>query len=194
MSLKVLLTGTTTSGKTTLIDNLKKRKEPGIVYIEEEARKFLEQNPGIEKDPQLQDMLFLRQVSVEQRAIESLARIIICDRGVPDTIAHALLFGQNIKDEWREWAKTYDEVFLFNPADINYIQPTELQMKIDPKRDWIKYRQDLDIHILRALQECGLTHHMLKGTIEERLLVVENMITTRVRTADGGYRPLGERK
>jgi len=58
LSLKILLTGTTTSGKTTLIEGLKAKNLPGIVFIEEEARKFLEQNPGLERDPQLQDMLF----------------------------------------------------------------------------------------------------------------------------------------
>jgi predicted ATPase len=194
MSLKVLFTGTTTSGKTTLIGSLRKRNIPGIAYIEEEARKFLEENPGIERDPQLQDFLFTRQVSAEQRAAENLANIIICDRGVPDNIAHALLFGQMIKDEWREWAKTYDEVFLFNQADINYQQPTELQMKIDSTRDWVKYRQDLDKHILRALQECGLAYIILQGTIEKRLSVVENMITIYTQTKEGGYKPLGERK
>ena len=194
MSLKVLLTGTTTSGKTTLIDNLKKKSIPGILYIEEEARRFLEENPGIEKDPRLQDFLFQRQVSAEQEAVRSGARIIVCDRGVPDNIAHALLFGQPIKDEWRTWGRTYDQVLLFNSADINYQQPTELQMKIDPNRDWAKYRSDLDIHILKALQECGLSHFLLEGTIENRVSIIEGMITNYTRSVEGSYRPPGERK
>ena len=194
MSLKILLTGTTTSGKTTLIEGLKAKNLPGIVFIEEEARKFLEQNPGLEKDPQLQDMLFTKQVAVEQEAVKRRPKIIVCDRGVPDNIAHALLFGQAVKEEWKEWARTYDEIFLFNSADINYQQPTELQQKIDSGRDWIKYRQDLDRCILLALQECGLNYKLLNGNVEERLSTIEGVIKTYITSIEGSYRLPRERK
>ena len=194
MSLKILLTGTTTSGKTTLIEGLKAKNLPGIVFIEEEARKFLEQNPGLERDPQLQDMLFTKQVTVEQEAVKRRPKIIVCDRGIPDNIAHALLFGQAVKEEWKEWARTYDEIFLFNSADINYQQPTELQQKIDSGRDWIKYRQDLDRCILLALQECGLNYKLLNGNVEERLSTIEGVIKTYITSIEGSYRLPRERK
>ena len=194
MSLKILLTGTTTSGKTTLIEGLKAKNLPGIVFIEEEARKFLEQNPGLEKDPQLQDMLFTKQVTVEQEAVKRRPKIIVCDRGIPDNIAHALLFGQAVKEEWKEWARTYDEIFLFNSADINYQQPTELQQKIDSGRDWIKYRQDLDRCILLALQECGLNYKLLNGNVEERLSTIEGVFKTYITSIEGSYRLPRERK
>ena|SRR3989344_4960633 len=194
MSLKILLTGTTTSGKTILIEGLKAKNLPGIVFIEEEARKFLEQNPGLERDPQLQDMLFTKQVTVEQEAVKRRPKIIVCDRGIPDNIAHALLFGQAVKEEWKEWARTYDEIFLFNSADINYQQPTELQQKIDSGRDWIKYRQDLDRCILLALQECGLNYKLLNGNVEERLSTIEGVIKTYITSIEGSYRLPRERK
>jgi len=194
LSLKILLTGTTTSGKTTLIEGLKAKNLPGIVFIEEEARKFLEQNPGLERDPQLQDMLFTKQVTVEQEAVKRRPKIIVCDRGIPDNIAHALLFGQAVKEEWKEWARTYDEIFLFNSADINYQQPTELQQKIDSGRDWIKYRQDLDRCILLALQECGLNYKLLNGNVEERLSTIEGVIKTYITSIEGSYRLPRERK
>jgi nicotinamide riboside kinase len=194
MICKVLLTGTTSCGKTTLINSLKSQNNGDIVFVEEEARKFLELNPHLERDPQLQDYLFARQVEAEQNASLSANRIVICDRGVPDNIAHALMFRQPIKPEWVEWAQTYDIVLALNPSDINYDMPTELQLSIDPSRNWGEYRMLLDEFIFKALEVCQLKYQVLSGTVEGRLQHLTKEIGEYTVSKEGGNRPLAERK
>ena len=171
---KVLITGTTRSGKSTLVKEIESLSLPNLVIIPELALNLLKANPSLEKDPNLQDILFAEQLKREREAFESGAKFIICDRGIPDNIAHAKLFGQEIKPEWIDYSRTYNMVFLCNKDDVDF-NLTNVQAAME-NRNWIKYREDQDTQIKAALALCGLPYILLEGTVTQRRELLETAL------------------
>jgi predicted ATPase len=91
-----LLTGTFGSGKSTLLEHLQLRGISGIV---EPARTILAeqrsmQGNGVpEKDPRLFVELMLSRMLDAYRRSETLLGPVLFDRGIPDVLGHAALFG-----------------------------------------------------------------------------------------------------
>ncbi|HUH64264.1 MAG TPA: AAA family ATPase [Terracidiphilus sp.] len=92
----VLLTGAFGSGKSTLLECLQSRGIRGIV---EPARPILAEQRSIqgngvpEKDPRLFVELMLSRMLQSYRENESIPGTILFDRGMPDLLAYAGLFG-----------------------------------------------------------------------------------------------------
>ncbi|MEX2012853.1 MAG: ATP-binding protein [Candidatus Levyibacteriota bacterium] len=164
--MKILLTGTIHVGKSTLLNSLESAELPNVVIVPEIAREILSQNPELEKDPNLQDILFAEQVRREREATSNDS-IAICDRGVLDIVAHSKLFGHEIKPEWLQWLRTYDLTFLLNKDDVPF--SGENRAFSDPERDWIQFRNALDDNIKLVLTENNLRYEQLSGSIESRL-------------------------
>lgn len=163
--MKILLTGTIHAGKTTLLQELKKTDLRGITVIPEVAREVLSQYPELEKNPNLQDILFAEQVRREGVA-EETSPITICDRGSLDIIAHSRMFGHSVKPEWIKWLNTYDATFLLDKNDIPF--NGENRALSDSERDWISFRDDLDMHIRSVVSEYGIPVIHLTGSPENR--------------------------
>lgn len=172
---KILLTGTTSSGKSTMWQFLKDQPLKNIIFIEEIARELLLKYPGIEQDPAFQTLLFAEQVKREQEAAEQEPELLICDRGSVDIVAHAHLFGQAVQPEWYDWSQTYDYALYFEMHDISF-ETTDLQKRISKQRDWQTFRVQLDEHIRAALRQSCLPYHMISGTHEERQQKVEQTL------------------
>lgn len=199
---KILLTGTTTTGKTTLLNafsrknaELQKLAHPHkkIILIPEVAEEVLRQRPGLEKDPQFQDILFEQQVHREIAAETQHPDFIICDRGVLDILAHSALFGHEIKQEWKDWtAHAYDQVLILDKNDIDY-EVTELQRQIG-ERDWSAFRDALDDSILQAVHESKLPWQKISGTVEERLKKLERILEQPNLSLEGQPRSNKERR
>lgn len=164
--MKVLLTGTIHVGKTVLLNALESAKLPNVGIVPEIARYLLFQNPGLEKDPNFQDILFTEQVRREKEAASNNS-IVVCDRGVLDIVAHSKLFRHEIKPQWLQWLHTYDLTFLLNKDDVPF--SGENRAFPDPKRDWIQFRNLLDAYISRTLIENNVRYELLSGNIENRL-------------------------
>lgn len=172
--MKVVFTGTTSSGKTTLLNALKQKNFPHVVCISEIADSVLRQQPGIEKTPEFQDLLFSKQVMAEQEAERSGAEVVFCDRSIIDNIAHALLFQHPVKQEWVDWCHTYSYVYIFNKDDIQF-KVTELQKSLD-KRNWYQFREQLHYLIIQTTIDCFIPYEFLTGTVEARLKTVEDKL------------------
>lgn len=171
--MKILLTGTIHVGKTTLLDALVTTKLSNVVIVPETARNLLSQNPKLEKDPNLQDILFAEQVRRERDATSD-SSVVVCDRGALDIIAHSRLFGHEIRPEWLQWLQTYDLTFLLNKDDVSF--SGENRAFSDPERDWIQFRNVLDDNIKLALIENRLRYELLSGNIESRLSYLASRI------------------
>lgn len=91
-----LLTGAFGSGKSTLLDHLKSRGIRGVV---EPARPILAEQRSIqgnglpEKDPRLFVELMLSRMLDTYRQSDGPQRPILFDRGIPDILGYAALFG-----------------------------------------------------------------------------------------------------
>lgn len=143
MAEKHLLVGTTSAGKTTLLREAKKHNWSVIPEI---ARPILEMTllskPELLASFAFQELLLTTQVELEQTLPKTKSSLL--DRGIPDIIAHSILFGfeHQVPEQWYILAKNYDHVWLCDPADIEF-KPTSLQLKLDPSRDWQAWRQEL---------------------------------------------------
>ncbi len=186
-SYKILITGTTSVGKSTLLELLKKQQHPNVHIIDEIARKVLDQEIEVvsqnnpDQKPDLQDFLFAKQIQEEIHAEQS-AKVTVCDRGVLDNIAHALLFAVPIKQEWIDWCQTYDKIFvLYRDKEGIPFEITDLQRKIGD-RDWVKFRNDLDTQIYHALQLCRLPHEVLRGSSAEQFFAVDQEVRRHLQT------------
>jgi predicted ATPase len=91
-----LLTGAFGSGKSTLLEHLQLRGVRGVV---EPARPILAQQRSIqgnglpERDPRLFVELMLSRMLDTYQQSEALGRPILFDRGIPDVVGYAALFG-----------------------------------------------------------------------------------------------------
>lgn len=172
--MKILLTGTIHVGKTALLNALEFAKLPNVIVVPEIARNLLSQNPKLEKDPNLQDILFAEQVRREKEATSD-SSVVVCDRGALDIVAHSRLFGHEIKPQWLQWLQTYDLTFLLNKDDVPF--SGENRAFSDYGRDWVEFRNTLDGHIKSSLNENEIRYELLSGTIENRL----NYVTSRIK-------------
>lgn len=193
----ILLTGTTSSGKTTLIQELQRELQnvfaTKISFIPEVAREILEINPQLLHEPAiLQDKIFSAQTQAEQAAVANGSSIIVCDRGVLDILSHIPLLQPEltIKPEWISWLTHYTKTFICNPADISY-QETELQSQLTAVHDWARFRDQLHQETLRVAQSYLDPQSIfdLKGDLYSRTIqVTEQIIWEWHRNKEGAQR------
>jgi hypothetical protein len=193
--LKILLTGTTKSGKSTLLEMIHALSIPKLQCIPEVARELLTRHPELEQDPHLQDILFAEITRREKEAAANGVEISICDRGTIDILTHldTGYFGQvAVKQEWREWSRRYDQIYVMNKNDVPFTQ-TDLQSQIDSERNWALFRDKLDHSTHKILDELHLPYSVLSGTPETRLHRVESELQILYQSKEGGKWPGKER-
>jgi predicted ATPase len=181
--IKIVVTGTTSAGKTTLLEKLSRRMQ-NCVFVPEVARDLLTTNPELIHDPQFQDIVFQEQTQREIDAAVKKPAAIFCDRGALDIVAHARIFGVPVKPEWVAWAQSaYDKVLWLNKNDIPF-QETPLQTRLGTI-DWQHFRNELDQHIHTAIIESTVPYELLSGTVEQRISSVEKIVREYLFTIEG---------
>lgn len=177
---KIVITGAPGTGKTSLIEALKKK---GYFCLDEISRQVTReaQKKGISqlflKDPLLFSELLLEgRVAQYLEAKESDSEIIFLDRGIPDISAYMDYFGNNYPPEFKNTAKNfpYDEVFLLPPWEDIYISDEERYESFEQARvihDFIA-----ETYISEGYQPIELPH----GTIEERVSFLLDRLPVRV--------------
>jgi predicted ATPase len=100
---RFILTGAFGSGKSTLLEHLRSR---GFPAVEEPARPILAEQRSIDgdglpdRDARLFVELMLSRSIHEYRRVEPTATRVFFDRGIPDMLAYASLFGFEIPAAW----------------------------------------------------------------------------------------------
>jgi len=109
---KIVLAGGPCCGKTTLINELKKR---GYEIIDESAREILAENIKIEY-AEIQKKIFLRQLEKEARAKEKIKDLIFLDRGYIDGVAYCQLKLGYIPEPLKsfDFRNQYDIIFILD--------------------------------------------------------------------------------
>jgi len=173
--MKILITGSFCSGKSTLSSQLSLKLKDSLL-IEEVSRELLEvYNNGIDWTlPELRDYLIVRQLFLEKKASLQSASYIIVDSGVISNIAHDRLLNpssQNRENLMNELGHSrYDLVFCCDHSSIELVH--------DGKRYANKNLQDKLLHEIRETLEYlnYKSYIWLKGTIKERLNIALDWI------------------
>ena len=100
----------------------------------------------------------------------------ICDRTIFDVCAYSLASGAWTKDKVDGILTLYTRC-EFYPTYLFYV-PIEFEvMESDPHRDkFIKDREVMDKHLRELLTEYSLGFTVVKGTVEERMKIIENSL------------------
>jgi len=126
--LKVLITGAFSTGKTELINDLtlQLRGEGVSVAVTPDVGRNCPMPLNSDQTVESTIWLLTTQVSCEILALGGSAQVLLCDRGVPDVLAHHLDIAKAGRDpeEWIEalapflkrWLATYD-LILFSQID-----------------------------------------------------------------------------
>lgn len=174
--LKVAFVGTSCVGKTTLVEEYRKRGIPGLLITDEAARDYFTRNPtvvdrfsvGVQSEIQA---LVLRN---EQIAYKSGASRIICDRSVLDAVAYVRSQGdikgsRQLLERIKFWIPTYENLLLLDPADIPY--------QIDSiRQESEEVRQKFHQVFLELFQEEGISYELLSGTLVQRISRVNQFL------------------
>ncbi len=133
---KFIVTGCPGSGKTTLIKHL---REIGFTCVDEPAREVIAEQRAIQGDGLSDRNALLFTELLLTRSLESYKKYenssapVIFDRGIPDVIGYAKLFGLNA-ERFESTAKTHPynrSVFIAPPWEDIYTTDDERKMTFD---------------------------------------------------------------
>jgi predicted ATPase len=150
-----LLTGAFGSGKSTLLEHLQSRGMKGIV---EPARTILAEQRSIqgngvpEKDPRLFVELMLSRMLDVYRRSETLPGPVLFDRGIPDTLGYAALFGFDFPhcENAAHLCRYNPQVFMAPAWEQIYCTDDERALPFSAARDF-------DYHLRAIYQRLGYT-------------------------------------
>lgn len=159
--MKILLTGSFCSGKTTLLNHLH-LLSPDAYLIREVAGPILAQNPQLQQSKEFQLMVLEQQLLSERETEESGNPLIICDRGTLDIICFSKYYDHPIPfDALLKNHIPYDFVFLCSPEGI------DTQGRYNSDKETMRIRlHDIFQEVMR---ERGIGYVLLSGNPEVRL-------------------------
>ncbi len=156
--MKIALTWTHSTGKTTLLADLKQTKQlKSIPTIQEIARAMIEKKyeTGTEE--------FQREVIRRQIEAENTLKSFISDRSVFDNLAYSKAISDELYQELKDIAsnQTYDKI-IFLPIEFDLIDDgvrfTDLQ-----------FQREIQNHILQILTDTKTHFKIITGSREERV-------------------------
>lgn len=166
---KVLITGTHSTGKTTLAHHLTRDLSwPDVVVVPEPARNCPFRLNHAQNELSTTWLLAAQVKSEIEAQTRPGTSLVVCDRGVPDILAHHELSGADGLGSWPavavEWMVTYDRVFLALADPRHPMAPDELRLEDS------EFRSDMAAAIERCLNSAGVPYevlpHPLPGRIE----------------------------
>jgi len=180
--MKILLTGSFKSGKTTLANLLRRQ---GFPIIDEFATTMLEQaqrrgDLTLKQRPEFQQMLLSEQLRAEQEA-ERRYPTFVCDRGAYDIITYSRYYKHEF--DWYSLLqnhKPYNLIFLCTIDGIDVGNQFSAE-------DLIK-RKELQQGFFDTLDNLCVPYRVLTGTPEERLATVDREIQIYRSNIEGSRR------
>lgn len=160
-----VLTGRSSSGKTTLVKELERR---GYMVLHETARPVLEERKDYERTAEewlyRQKEIFMRQFKQEEEALQSGQKLIFSDRGLPDGLAYCQYLMGYIPDELKKFdlRERYSGIFV----------PEKLPFKADGTRIEKDENEVEEIHqrVIESYQNLGynpISVPVFPGGLEE---------------------------
>lgn len=176
---KIAFVGTTTVGKTTLIEHYREKfiDNPNVVIVEEAGRAFFERNK-VKPEDRLSYAIQRRIQTVilknERRAHSIHPELILCDRSVLDAAVHCQaggnLRGSNrLLDRVRNWVPSYSNILLLDPIGIPF-QPDQI------RQEDIQTRQHIHDTFKRFFQGTGIPYTLLGGSLEDKVSFIDHIV------------------
>jgi predicted ATPase len=170
---KIALMGTCCSGKTTLLEHLKKGvgSLQGVTFVREAARDYFEQYPTVPRRT-LRTQGAIQEIAHynEMQAQVSGAKIIICDRSVLDAAVYMRHYGDELGarilyNRMVNWIPTYQRLFLLDPEGIPFVQDSV-------RNETQEERTKIHESYLSFFEDFEVPHSLLSGLPGERLKTV----------------------
>lgn len=177
---KVALVGTSRVGKTSIIEELKKRhgEDENVRFVEEAARIYFNLYPEIPVDLRfsLRHQSKIQELALrfEKEAHATSAKSLLTDRSVLDAPAYIRVFGDRngshqLIERVRDWIPTYSAILLLSPDGIPY-EKDAVRLE-DPE-----VRQRNHEGFLELFLEEGIEYTLLDGGLDQRINAVENLL------------------
>jgi predicted ATPase len=175
---KYAISGTSCSGKTTLINALKNSDHTiDIAYVDEAGRKFFSENPMTEIErflPITQERISNLIISMETDAMKNSPDLVICDNSVVAAAVYAgVLNGRHeadrIMDLNSDWLKTYHKFFVLNPDDVEFKND-------DVRSESLEFRNQAHQLFIETYKRYGLDFEIVSGNVQQRLDFIETQI------------------
>lgn len=169
---KILITGTHSTGKTTLVlDVVARLRQSSVEIIAESARNcpfVLNTHQNLLSTTWLIASQLRAEVEAQTRPEVDL---VICDRGLPDILAyHEMATG--VVEPWlvamaEGWMSGYDQVFVARPDPARPMSSDELRVE-----DTV-FRANVQRVIESHVRKAGVAYELLPHGLPERLEFVE---------------------
>ncbi|MEV4057127.1 ATP-binding protein [Amycolatopsis sp. NPDC049688] len=168
-AVKVLLSGSFSTGKTTTLDSLKaaleRRQVRAVVTVDPARRCPLPLDLHQTADTAhwlLGDLLVQESEAAAQADID----VVLCDGGPPDILTHTPVHDSTLLALARAWQKTYDLVFWARPDGARSIAADDLRVLDEA------YRQRIDDALPAAFAALGVIAYELPHDSSDRVDVM----------------------
>ncbi|BCB84273.1 ATP/GTP-binding protein [Phytohabitans suffuscus] len=175
---RLLITGTHSTGKTTLVTALTRLyRDQKVVALSEGARQC-----PFELNQSQNDLsttwLLATQIKTEIEATtQSDARLVICDRGVPDILSyHLATVGKvpsGLESLALEWLAGYDHILLARPDKARSMTPDELRVND------ARFRDEVQATIERLVFDFGTSVDVLPDDMSQRIDMTADHLATK---------------
>jgi len=172
--MKIILTGAQGTGKTTILNHY---REKGMPVITEVVRNLAKQGININEagDAKGQEAIFAEYCKQFAEMPE-----FISDRGLTDVTAYTMHLCDigKLSPEYMELQASALDEFVHNHQDFIYFYfPIEFPVVDDGVRSMDEeFRQCIDNNILTLLQELDIPYVEVRGTVEERIAIIDKTI------------------
>jgi deoxyadenosine/deoxycytidine kinase len=174
--MKIAITGSHSTGKTTLCEQLTKLY-PDLYYIKETAREQIAKFGKLPQDMTTKERCKFQEAVLDSQIEQELLHDdFIADRSVFDVLAYSQDL-PSYKALYKKAIRHYD----LNSYDHLFYIPIEFELENDGTRPLhLKYQKLIDIRIQDYLRWFKLLHEMFKltGTVEQRIqcfqIIVDN--------------------
>ncbi len=175
--MKLAFVGTSCTGKTTILRELKKqfKGDINIQFVDEAARILFMRHTKINRFSQsTQEKIQSLAMEMEKVAHTFSPKVIFCDRSAIDCIAYLKARGKyNEADRLFErvthWLPTYNRLLLLDPVDVPYRQD---RVRLESEDQRISFHMGF----LNLFKERNIEYELLSGNIEERVYKVHEII------------------
>jgi predicted ATPase len=184
MPLKILITGAFSTGKTTLVSEVRvesARQGLEIATVGDVARSC---PLPLNREQTLLSSLWLLGTQVANESLTQSKQpsiAVICDRGVPDIVSHTVEVAPCTSSQHylsifvsmaKSWAQTYDRILWARPDPAFGIESDGLRI-VDSS-----YRRALDLRMPAVFQSLGVHSQELPPNLEDRVEMMLQLITS----------------